>query len=44
MKISHKNRYEKLRTLIMCYPCNFKVSGDVKISYPLMYEQYNNNE
>lgn len=41
MKISHKNRYEKLRSLIMCYPCNFKVSGNVQINYPLMYEQYN---
>lgn len=41
MKISHRNRYENLRTLIMCYPCNFKVNGNVNIDYPLMYEQYN---
>lgn len=42
MKISHKNRYEKLGTLIMCYPSNFKVSGEVEVNYNLVYEQYNN--
>ena len=33
---------ENLKTVIVCYPCNFKVKGKVQINYPLMYEQYNN--
>lgn len=42
MRVNHENRYGNLGTLIMCYPSNFKVRGEVDINYNLMYEQYNN--
>lgn len=41
MEISNNKGYGKLKTAIMCYPCNFKVNGNVQINYHLMYEQYN---
>ncbi|WP_300347767.1 arginine deiminase family protein [Clostridium sp.] len=42
MKVNHKNRYDRLGTLIMCYPSNFKGRGEIDIDHNLMYEQYNN--
>lgn len=42
MEIRNNKGYGKLKTVIVCYPCNFKVKGKVQINYPLMYEQYNN--
>lgn len=42
MKIRNNKGYGKLKTVIVCYPSNFKVKGKVQINYPLMYEQYNN--
>ena len=41
MEIRNNKGYGKLKTVIACYPCNFKVKGKMKINYPLMYEQYN---
>ncbi|HII4514814.1 dimethylarginine dimethylaminohydrolase family protein [Clostridium perfringens] len=41
MEIRNNKGYGKLKTVIVCYPCSFKVKGKVKINYPLMYEQYN---
>lgn len=41
MEIRNNKGYGKLKTVMVCYPCNFKVKGKMKINYPLMYEQYN---
>ena len=38
MEIRNNKGYGKLKTVIVCYPCNFKVKGKVQINYPLMYE------
>ncbi|WP_297521020.1 dimethylarginine dimethylaminohydrolase family protein [uncultured Clostridium sp.] len=41
MKISHKNKYDKLQTLLMCYPVNYDVTKKT-VNFNLMFQQYNN--
>lgn len=41
MKISKKNRYDKLKALIMCYPVEYR-PDEVQIDRTLMFRQYNN--
>lgn len=41
MKIQIKNRYNKLKEVILCYPTEFKVKNK-KIDKNLMFNQYNN--
>ena len=41
MKVLNKNRYDKLETLIMCYPVNYE-PDDVEMDSDLMFKQYNN--
>ncbi|MGL4762602.1 MAG: dimethylarginine dimethylaminohydrolase family protein [Sarcina sp.] len=41
MKVSHKNKYDKLETLLMCYPVNYQVTKK-EVDFDLMFKQYNN--
>ncbi|MGL4849000.1 MAG: dimethylarginine dimethylaminohydrolase family protein [Clostridium sp.] len=45
MEINHINNYDKVQTLIMCYPCNFDLLNKhlfKRVNKPLMFNQYNN--